>query len=73
MLVVLEGLFLLVILLVIGWAVDGLIKGRIGGLIHLVAVCLLLLEVGADRRFYDRRVYSGIYRRMGMKPVAVGP
>ena len=65
LLVVLEGLFLLVIPLVIGWAVDDLIKGDVEGLVQLGTVCLLLFFVGAARRFYDTRVYSGIYRKVG--------
>lgn len=62
LLVVLEGLFLLVIPLVIGWAVDDLIRGDVKGVIQLVTVLFLLLFVGAARRFYDTRVYSGIYK-----------
>ena len=64
LLVVLEGLNLLLLPLVIGWAVDDLMKGETLGIIQLGALCLLLLIIGAGRRFYDTRVYSGIYRKV---------
>ncbi len=59
-----EGIFLLLIPLVIGWAVDDLNGGETRGLWQLFAVCLMLLIVGACRRFHDTRVYSGIYREV---------
>jgi ABC-type multidrug transport system fused ATPase/permease subunit len=59
-LVILEGLTLLFMPLVIGWAIDDLIKNNLTGILHLTALCSVLLIIGAGRRFYDTRVYSGI-------------
>ncbi len=64
LLVIVEGIALLFIPLVIGWAVDDLILEKTRGLLQLGAVCLILLIGGAGRRFYDTRVYSGIYRKV---------
>ena len=69
-LVVLEGFCLLAMPLIIGWAVDDLMKGETLGIIQLGALCLVLLIAGAGRRFYDTRVYSGIYRKVSNELVA---
>ncbi|MCG8639245.1 MAG: ABC transporter six-transmembrane domain-containing protein [Desulfobacterales bacterium] len=60
--VLLEGMFLILIPLVIGWAVDDLLQNEIKGIIQLAALCFFLLIIGAGRRFYDTRIYSKIYR-----------
>jgi len=69
-LVILEGVALLLMPLVIGWAVDDLIQGETGGLIQLGALCLVLLVIGAGRRFYDTRIYAGIYRKVSNELVS---
>lgn len=70
LLVVLEGLCLLFMPLVIGWAIDDLMKGELPGMIQLSCLCLGLLIIGASRRFYDTRVYSGIFRKVSSELVA---
>lgn len=62
MMVILEGIALISLPLVIGWAVDDLINKQTAGLLQLGVLCLLLLVIGAGRRFYDTRAYAGIYR-----------
>jgi len=68
-LVVLEGVCLLLMPLVIGWAVDDLMKGGMHGTFQLGGLCLGLLIIGAGRRFYDTRVYSGIFRKVSSELV----
>ena len=63
-LVIMEGLCLLFMPLVIGWAVDDLMDGQFKGMIQLASLCMVLLIVGAGRRFYDTRAYSDIYRQV---------
>ena len=70
LLVTLEGISLLLMPLVIGWAVDGLIKRQTTGIVQLGALCLALLVIGAGRRFYDTRAYSGIYRIVSQEIVS---
>ncbi|MEM9593770.1 MAG: ABC transporter six-transmembrane domain-containing protein [Acidobacteriota bacterium] len=69
-LVLLESAFLVAVPLVIGWAVDDLVEGRLRGLVELAALCVLLLVVGAGRRFYDTRAYARIYRIVSWELVA---
>jgi len=69
LLVVLEGVCLLLMPLVIGWAVDDLMKKDALGIIQLGLLCLVLLIIGAGRRFYDTRVYSGIFREVSSELV----
>lgn len=54
------GLFLL-FPLVMGMAIDDIIKGAYLGIVVLGGVALLSLLVGSGRRFYDTRIYSKIY------------
>ena len=61
-LVLLEALALVAMPAVIGWSVDDLLNDRVTGVVMLGAVCLVLLFVGAARRFYDTRAYGYIYR-----------
>lgn len=70
LLVILEGSSLLVMPLVIGWAVDGLIKNEMIGMVELSILCIILLIVGAGRRFYDTRVYSGIFQKVSNEMVS---
>lgn len=64
LMVVVEGILLVLMPLVIGWAVDDLIQSRMLGLIQLGGLCTLLLIIGAGRRFYDTRVYARMYREV---------
>lgn len=68
-LVILEGVCLLLMPLVIGWAVDDFVKGELLGTLQLAALCVILLMVGSGRRFYDTRVYSGIYSKVSKELV----
>jgi hypothetical protein len=61
-LVILEGLAMVVMPLVIGWAVDGLMNQRFTGVYQLVGLAVFILLCGAGRRFYDTRAYAKIYR-----------
>lgn len=60
-LVLLEGLALVSMPVVIGWAIDGLMNDSMTGAYQLGGVCLFMLFVGAGRRFYDTRAYAKIY------------
>ncbi len=70
LLVMLEGTSLLFMPLVIGWAVDDLMLGNLKGTLQLAILCMVLLIVGAGRRFYDTRAYSGIYSQVSNELVA---
>jgi len=61
LLVVVEGLTLLLMPMVIGWAVDGLMHSSGVGLWQLGWLCVILLIVGGARRLYDTRAYARIY------------
>lgn len=69
LLVILEGFALLLMPLAVGWAVDSLLKGKTDGIIQLGGLCMILLVIGTGRRFYDTRVYSGIYRKISHEMV----
>ena len=69
LLVVLEGFCLLLLPLAIGWAVDDLLKDEMHGIVQLGALCVGLLIIGAIRRFYDTRIYSGIFRKVSIELV----
>jgi len=69
-LVIFEGLALLLIPLVIGWAVDDLLNNDTLGIFQLTALCAVLLIIGAGRRFYDTRIYSGIYRKVSNEMIS---
>ena len=69
LLVLLEGLCLLLIPLVIGWAVDDLMQHKVVGIVQLGALCVGLLIIGAGRRFYDTRIYSGIFSKVSIELV----
>lgn len=61
LLVVFESLLDLLYPLVIGMAVNGLVKAEYTGLVYLAGLGLTSLVIGSARRFYDTRVYSQIY------------
>ena len=69
LLVVLEGFCLLLLPLAIGWAVDDLLKDEVHGIVQLGTLCVGLLIIGAVRRFYDTRIYSGIFRKVSIELV----
>lgn len=56
-----EGLLVISLPIMIGEAVDELLKKNNKGLFYLGCICLALLIVGSLRRFYDTRIYSKIY------------
>jgi len=60
-LVILEGMSLVAMPMVIGWAVDDLLNKSLTGVYQLAGLCLILLLVGSIRRFYDTRAYTKIY------------
>lgn len=72
LLVVLESLLDLFYPLVIGLAVNDLVKGEYNGLIYLAVLGFSTLVMGAARRFYDTRVYSGIYSEIASRMVSQG-
>jgi len=55
--------------LLIGLAIDDLVDGRYAGLMQLGALGLASVLVGGARRFYDTRVYTGIYREAAIELV----
>ncbi len=58
--------------LFIGWAVNDLISGEFTGLIMLGVLGVCALLIGAARRFYDTRIYSGIYQTISPEMVEEG-
>ena len=69
-LVLFEALALVAMPAVIGWSMDDLLNDRVNGVIMLGGLCLVLLFVGAARRFYDTRAYAHIYRTVADELVA---
>ncbi len=69
-LVLLEGISLVAMPMVIGWAVDDLMGSSLTGVFKLAALCLFLLFVGASRRVYDTRAYAKIYNTVANELVA---
>lgn len=61
LLVLAEAGSMLLLPLVIGYAIDDLINNSYTGVWQLTAVSLGVLISGSLRRFYDTRLYSGIY------------
>lgn len=59
--VLVEGLLFVLFPLLIGVAIQSVIDNEYTGLYMLAALCLAVLIVGAGRRFYDSRIYGGIY------------
>ncbi len=65
-----ESVSLVAFPVVIGWAVDDLLNDSGAGVLKLGGLCLVLLFVGAARRFYDTRAYAHIYRTVADEVVA---
>lgn len=63
LLVILEAGLMLMFPLVIGIAIDGLLQQVYDGLYLLGLIGGLMIASGAARRFYDTRLYAGIYTR----------
>ena len=63
-LVTLEALTGILFPLLIGIAIDGLLEDSIDGVLYLSIAGVAALIVGRARRFYDTRIYSGIYCRI---------
>lgn len=59
--VVLEGLCLVIMPMIIGWAVDDLMNESWAGIIQLAVLSIALLVIGSLRRLYDTRIYAKIY------------
>ncbi len=59
--VVIESVLGIFYPLFIGYAIDDLLKSEYRGIINLLLLGLCSLVVGTIRRFYDTRIYSGIY------------
>ena len=72
MLVVFESLLDILYPLFIGWAVNDLLKDSYEGLWLLGGLGLASLCLGSARRFYDTRIYSGIYSRVATEMVQYG-
>ena len=68
-LVVLEAGIGLLFPLLIGLAVDGLIDDSYNGVFALAGLGVAALVVGIGRRFYDTRVYAGIYETIAVEMV----
>ncbi len=63
-LLLVENLLLLSIPLVLGWVIDALLVEFYHSLLGLVIIFVALTVIGVARRFYDTRVYTGIYRQL---------
>ena len=63
-LVTLEALTGILFPLLIGIAIDGLLEDSIDGVLYLSIAGVAALIVGSARRFYDTRIYYGIYCRI---------
>lgn len=68
-LVLLEGYLFVLFPLYIGYAIDGLLNDSYIGLYKLGALGIAELIVGSARRFYDSRIYAGIYEELGSKVI----
>ncbi len=60
-LVVIESLLSVLFPLFIGLAINDLLEQKYDGIINLALLGLASLVFGSARRFYDTRIYSGIY------------
>nr|WP_319556589.1 ABC transporter six-transmembrane domain-containing protein [uncultured Vibrio sp.] len=65
LLVALENVFMVLLPLFIGFAIDGLLTGALTALYWLAILLMLLTLVSVVRRFYDTRVYGNIRVEVG--------
>ncbi len=61
-LVFIETLLDLLYPLFIGWAINDLLAGKYDGVYLLVTLGVASILIGSARRFYDTRIYAGIYK-----------
>ena len=71
LLVVIELLLEILYPLLIGLAINDLLDNKYNGVVHLAGLGMLSLIFGSARRFYDTRVYSGIYCQIAPEMVAI--
>lgn len=69
-LVIIEAILDVFYPLFIGLAIDGLFKDDYTNLIYLGILGVVSLSIGGIRRFYDTRVYAGIYATIAPEMVA---
>lgn len=69
-LVVIETLLELLYPLFIGWAINGLLENSYDGVILLAVLGVISVVMGSARRFYDTRIYAGIYQKITPEMVA---
>lgn len=62
LLVVIESLLDILFPLFIGWAINDLLQNKMDGIYLLILLGGATLIIGSARRFYDTRIYAGIYR-----------
>lgn len=72
LLVVLESVSDILYPLFIGWAVNDLIVGSYHGLTMLGVLGVSSLLLGSARRFYDTRIYAGVYSQVATDMVEHG-
>lgn len=65
-----EALAGLLFPLVIGFAIDGTINGSYGGIWQLLTLGIVVLLVGAGRRFFDSRFYAQVYQEVGFDTIS---
>jgi ABC-type bacteriocin/lantibiotic exporter with double-glycine peptidase domain len=70
LLVIAESGVYLLFPLFIGFAINDLIDKSYEGLINLLIIGFLMLFIGSARRFYDTRIYAGIYTIISKEMVA---
>lgn len=56
--------------LFIGYAINGLLTGRMSGVVNLGLLGVAALAVGSSRRFYDTRAYAAVYTTISGEMVA---
>ncbi|KLV05176.1 ABC transporter permease [Photobacterium aquae] len=60
LMVLVENVFMILIPLFIGFAIDGVLKQNMQPLLVFAVILLMLVVIGVGRRFYDTRVYGDI-------------
>ena len=69
-LVVIETLLGLLYPLFIGWAINDLLNNSFNGIYLLAGLGISSVVIGSVRRFYDTRIYAGIYQTITPEMVA---
>ena len=64
LLVILESVLDIMYPLFIGYAINDLLENKYTGIIKLLLLGVFSLFVGTARRFYDTRIYAGIYSQI---------